>query len=384
MDWRILLLILVILIAVVGYYINAESIPQISVPILSSVSGSFDPLPITNDIIKLIDPYLRETGQIQLTQWLHQVWSYTPTEQRIIKRSAPKQYLYALIEDIAIKQNIKNPIDFITKSAISYKSFVKPALKSIIIDTVHEYSTSDCETISRLVRQHSPTLTKSQIDDIVSIVKVIRIYKISSTVKTLPKRTMPYMFEPDTIALMPIVTQIANIIPSDRVLEDLKQRIITLNLLRDYPNVHLNKIYTLADLLEYMRNLKPQTGYLEGRRDATIDAQHTVNKLQQDLTQAKQAEQLRLNKRLKAEQHIQDQNEVDLQTDFYKVIKENPDLQQYIDENPGSANELFESYKQEIGDSVIGASDTDLHQGIKEFLQRKIDERKLKSDIVKT
>ena len=360
MEWLILLFILVLLLAAVYYWYTSDSIKGANEIQNLKLGGSISSF--QSELLEILDPYIKEYGTAQITDHLHKFYDYTATQKNALKKRLKDQdiplkpsglkYLAILVQDVADNNSIVDPYEFIQHSNITGHSFVKPAVKARIVSTVHPYSQKDLSQIKDLVRDILRNNNSSKDPD--DIVKQLpRLY-------TLRKKH----FEPDLLALRPHIETLVSENRSDRViksdinakqdLEKLIERIKVLQLLKNYPSIQLDRIYSLPDLIDRLKPLDP-TSYLEGKRDAERmfsrlaekdkELEKTNEKLQQEIRDKEAAARLQEEEDKKAVQQTQEQEHL-LRVEFDKLLDENPALQQQIADHEFTREQLFEQFKK--------------------------------------
>jgi hypothetical protein len=330
-----------------------------SAPDLSfSLKTGADDSPL-DDVMSILAPYIDDAGTLNIIDHLHRFYDYTSADKTQLKKQlkstsiqytpSGKKYLALLIQDILDNKSIYDPHEFIKDSYITYAAFVKPATKARIAAAVHPYTQSDLSKIRDLTKQIIREKSSSQDpDNIIKQIEPHRIYRIKNK-----------KFEPDPIALRSIITDLVSPNTSPDV-DKLIDRIRVLHLLRDYPMIRIDRIRTMADLLDQLKTIKPldPLSYLEGKRVAEQESRQEISRIaEKDKALESQNEKLKqeasdkqLAEKLQADENqAHEQREKLLRDEFDKLLDKDPVIQQQIRDGVFTREQLFESYKKTDG-----------------------------------
>jgi hypothetical protein len=390
MEWVVLLLILVLVLAAAWYLYSADPVIKIK--------GSGESLSqIQQDVLDILEPNLKEYGTAQITDHLHKFYDYTKNQKNDLKNQMKKsdlnlkpsglKYLALLIHDIADHHDIIDPHEFIENSGIAGFVFMRPALKAKVLSAVQPYNAQHLSSIKDLIKDLIREKNASADPDIIlKQIEHIRMY-------TLHKKRL----EPDHLALRPIILAMIGVkqqpqLSSKQDLDRLIEKIKLLQVLKDYPSIRLDRITTLRELLERLDPIS----YLEGKKDAERmfksdrdrELERERDKLKQELKDKELAAALQAeeDKKMKQEEELQKQ-EAELQKqeeesqkqeeerlireEFDKILDEDPALQQQIIDNEFTREQLYKQFKiQWVG----GSEQPDRNKIIKiikEILERK-------------
>jgi len=368
MNWIVLLIILILIIAAI-WYLSSANLDLIKKTPIAGAGESLSQ--IQREVLDIIEPNIKEYGTSQITEHLHKFYDYTKSQiselKSIMKKSdinlkpSGLKYLALLIQDIADRNSIVDPYEFIEDSGISGASFMRPALKTRVISSVQPYSSTQLASIKDLIKDIIREKNLSaDADSLLKRIESIRMY-------TMHKKRL----EPDLLALRPIIITMAKQQPQklssekedlDRLIEKIK----LLQLFKDYPSIRLDRITTLRDLLDRIRPLDP-VSYMEGKKDAEKmfssladrdrELQRRNEKLQQELRDKELAERLQAEESQKAKQAAEaKQKEEDekkaeeervIRQEFDKILDDDLDLQQKIAENEFTREQLYEQFKRQ-------------------------------------
>lgn len=274
----ILLMVLFILCACVLYSLRDNMYSTITGASEYDLNSELDPA--VEQILSYLQPYLDETGTSgcnNLIEHLHKFHNMSKKEKQLIKdklkllefnyiKPTNRRYLAFLIQHIIKFNPIFTPIDFTESNMITYSVFCKAPVKALLADTIHPFSRSDVNKISNLL----PHMSQKQKDEILSHIQVKhRLYKLKSnyaskSISAIKKAPTDSAFEPDLIALMPIIEDLSKKDQKEnqkehqkdqyKIIEKLLLQLKALRLL-DQVDFAKNPPYTLEDLQNILSNL---------------------------------------------------------------------------------------------------------------------------------
>jgi hypothetical protein len=393
MEWIVLLFILLLVIAAVWYLWNVTQTTLAP----SKKVGGVEQSDIQKEVLTIIEPYIREFGTSQITEHLYDFYEYTKSQKADLKSKLKRseldlkpsglKLLAILIHDICDRHNFLDPHEFIEESGIVGYCFAKPTVKARIVSAVHPYSSKDLDQIKDLIRDllREQNQSSDMLNSILKQIESLRMY-------TLSKK----QFIPDLLALRPIIKwfikcQQPRTDQKDQKaqkgdLDKLIDRLKYLQLLKDYPSIRLDRIYSIRDLLDQLEPLDTRS-YLEGKRDAERmfskladhdrELERKTEKLQQELKDKELATLLQEEERQKQEE-IQKQKEQEqedqekmLRDEFDKLLDDDIDLQIQIEDREFSREQLYEQFKRRWVGGTENPDRERMIKIIKEILEKK-------------
>lgn len=235
-----LVILLVIIVAVVLVLVIGTRIEMTSANL---VAGSAEPASVVGkDVYDLLLVYAREVGtQQHVEEYLVKNMNIKMPKQKSSGR------LVAIIDDIVDLYNVESVNDFLAVTGIRYKHFL-PKAKRCIFDDVYAYQTleSDLESVMlSMFKEHDVILKSSEIQRILHGYKLYKLTpKYAKKTIGVIKKAKAKAFEPDELALRPIVAILAKLISSDKDRRELQDIMAHLDLspLKRYEAELLNSI----------------------------------------------------------------------------------------------------------------------------------------------
>lgn len=395
MEWIVLILLLLIVVATIWYLYSADltnNKETINNPGVkeTGVTGSSELNSIQREVLDILESNLKEYGTQNITEHLHNFYDYTKSQKADLKAKLKRsdlalkpsglKYLALLIQEIADRNNIVDAHEFIEDSGIVGYTFMRPAVKARVLSAVQPYTAAQLTSIKDLIRD--VIREKNSSADPSSILKQIE----SIRMYTLNKKRM----EPDFLALRPIINTMIGAKPAQaqpqKDLDRLIERIKLLQMLKDYPSIRLDRVTSLSDLLDRLKPLDPHS-YLEGKKDAERmftklvdkdkELERSNEKLQQELKDKAAADRLQveLDQKAKAEADQKANQKAEeeriIREEFDKILNEDPALQQQIADNDFSREQLYEQFKIRWVGGAEAPDKDKIIRIIKEILENK-------------